>query len=408
MIASSSSRYSSNDMVHNHYLEEAKKKTQEIGRNSKPSVIPSARLQSTTNGSKPKPRINNQNCRNWPAFKSSCVTAKTVPIAKHPKNSRNFSDSKHFVCSTCQKCVFNANHDHCVTKFLNKVNSRAKVPSYKTTKRYKPIEQTSFAKKPERQIPKGHRFSIKKTFVMHEKTMTPRSCLMWKLTGKFFKTDGLRWVPTGKIFTSSTTKVDSEPTNGSDEDITNQYEYEQTLDVSTGTLNLSVELGIHDHINEPFSSKLVPNVVPLADKTATSRQELELLFHHHITMLRSEVGFDTAYPMCWIRRIRGFLGLTDYGFNFNKIPLYSDSKSVIALSCNTVQHSRTKHNAVRYHFIKEQVENEVVELHFVKTDYQLADIFTKALARERFEFQINRLSMQSITPEELKRLVESD
>ncbi|GJT30056.1 hypothetical protein Tco_0910331, partial [Tanacetum coccineum] len=100
--------------------------------------------------------------------------------------------------------------------------------------------------------------------------------------------------------------------------------------------------------------------------------------------------------------------LTDYGFNFNKIPLYSDSKSVIALSCNTVQHSRTKHIAVRYHFIKEQVENEVVELHFVKTDYQLADIFTKALARERFEFQINRLSMQSITPEELKRLVESD
>ncbi|GKA16439.1 hypothetical protein Tco_0696186 [Tanacetum coccineum] len=88
--------------------------------------------------------------------------------------------------------------------------------------------------------------------------------------------------------------------------------------------------------------------------------------------------------------------LTDYGFNFNKIPLYPDSKSVIALSCNTVQHSRTKHIAVRYHFIKEQVENEVVELYFVKTDYQLADIFTKALARERFEFLINRLSMQSI------------
>ncbi|GJR56184.1 hypothetical protein Tco_1406705 [Tanacetum coccineum] len=51
--------------------------------------------------------------------------------------------------------------------------------------------------------------------------------------------DGLRWIPTGKIFTSSTTKVDSEPTNGSDEDITNQYEYEQTLNVSACTLNLS-------------------------------------------------------------------------------------------------------------------------------------------------------------------------
>ncbi|GJT59643.1 hypothetical protein Tco_1003176 [Tanacetum coccineum] len=48
-----------------------------------------------------------------------------------------------------------------------------------------------------------------------------------------------RWIPTGKIFTSSTTKVDSEPTNGSKDDITNQYECEQTLDVSAGTLNLS-------------------------------------------------------------------------------------------------------------------------------------------------------------------------
>ncbi|GKE83408.1 hypothetical protein Tco_1557150, partial [Tanacetum coccineum] len=47
----------------------------------------------------------------------------------------------------------------------------------------------------------------------------------------------------------------------------------------------SSELGIHDHSNEPSSSKLVPKVVPPADKTATSRQELELLFHHHITML---------------------------------------------------------------------------------------------------------------------------
>ncbi|GKE98185.1 hypothetical protein Tco_0021536 [Tanacetum coccineum] len=100
--------------------------------------------------------------------------------------------------------------------------------------------------------------------------------------------------------------------------------------------------------------------------------------------------------------------LTDYGFNFNKIPLYSNSKSAIALSCNTVQHSRTKHIAVRYHFIKEQVENEVVELYFVKTNYQLADMFTKALAGELFEFLINRLGMQSITPEELKRLAESD
>ncbi|GJS10012.1 hypothetical protein Tco_0366808 [Tanacetum coccineum] len=229
MIALGSSRYSSNYMVHNYYLEEAKKQTQEIGRNSKTSVIPSDRSQSTSNGSKPKPRINNQKYRNWPASKSSHVTTKTMLIAEHSRNSRNFSDSKYFVCLTCQKCVFNANHDSCVSKFLNKVNSRAKVPSNKTTNRNKLVEQISVAKKPERQISKGHKFSIKKTSVVHEKTMTPRSCLRWKLTGKIFKTVGLRWVLTGKIFTSSITKVDSEPTNGSNEDITNQYECDQLL-----------------------------------------------------------------------------------------------------------------------------------------------------------------------------------
>ncbi|GJY91186.1 hypothetical protein Tco_0506382 [Tanacetum coccineum] len=110
--------------------------------------------------------------------------------------------------------------------------------------------------------------------------MTPRSCLRRQPTGKIFKTVGLRWVPTGKIFTSSTTKVDSEPTNGSNDDITNQYECEQTLDVSAGTLNLSAamtcdhnssELRIHDQSNEPLSLKLVPKVVPLADKTLLTR-----------------------------------------------------------------------------------------------------------------------------------------
>ncbi|GJU29060.1 hypothetical protein Tco_1172649 [Tanacetum coccineum] len=301
VIASSNSRnssknmprFSSNDMVHNHYLEETKNKTHDIGRNSKPSVMPYARSQSTANDCKPKPRINNQNSKNWPASKSSYVTTKTVPIAEHSRNSRNFSDSKHFVCSTCQKCVFNANHDSCVTKFLKEVNSRVKVPSNKTMNRNKPVEQTSVARKLERQIPKGHRFSIKKTSVVHKKIMTPRSCLRWKPTGKIFKSVSLRWVPTRKIFTSSTTKVDSEPTNGLNDDITNQYECKQTLDVRAGTLNLNVgtsfnpkmerlrvcsELGIHDYINEPSSSKLVPKVVHPADKTTTSQQELELIF----------------------------------------------------------------------------------------------------------------------------------
>ncbi|GJV14303.1 hypothetical protein Tco_1359626, partial [Tanacetum coccineum] len=98
--------------------------------------------------------------------------------------------------------------------------------------------------------------------------------------------------------------------------------------------------------------------------------------------------------------------LTEYGLGFNKIPMYYDNKSVIALCCNSVQHSRSNHIDIRFHFIKEQVENGVVELYFMNTEYHLADIFTKALCRERIKFLINKLGMQSFTPETLKQLAD--
>ncbi|GKD77244.1 hypothetical protein Tco_1339865 [Tanacetum coccineum] len=98
--------------------------------------------------------------------------------------------------------------------------------------------------------------------------------------------------------------------------------------------------------------------------------------------------------------------LTDYGFGFNKIPMYCDNKSAISLCCNNIQHSRSKHIDIRFHFIKEHVENGVIELYFVNTEYQLADIFTKALGRERIEFLINKLGMRSFTPETLKQLAD--
>ncbi|GJU99793.1 retrovirus-related pol polyprotein from transposon TNT 1-94 [Tanacetum coccineum] len=100
--------------------------------------------------------------------------------------------------------------------------------------------------------------------------------------------------------------------------------------------------------------------------------------------------------------------LTDYCFVFNKIPLYCDNRSAITLCCNNVQHSRSKHIDIRHHFKREQFEKGVIELYFVTTNYQLADIFTKALPRERFEFILPRLGMKSLSPETLKRLQEGE
>nr|GEU54580.1 ribonuclease H-like domain-containing protein [Tanacetum cinerariifolium] len=96
--------------------------------------------------------------------------------------------------------------------------------------------------------------------------------------------------------------------------------------------------------------------------------------------------------------------LQDYGLNYNNIPLYCDSQSAIAISCNPVKHFRTKHIHTRYHFIKEQVKNGIIELHFVRTEYQLADMFTKALPEDRFKYLVRRIGMRCLTPAELEVL----
>nr|GEX34294.1 hypothetical protein [Tanacetum cinerariifolium] len=132
-------RFSSNDMVYNHYLEEARKRTQEKSRNLEPSVMPSARSQITTNYSKSKLRINNQR---------------------------------------------------------------------------------------------------------------------WKQMGKNFKTVGLMWVPTEKIFTISITKVDNESPHGSNTNITNLHECIQNLDTSAGTsINLQEEHTRDLNDGTPFNLK---------------------------------------------------------------------------------------------------------------------------------------------------------
>ncbi|GJU59241.1 hypothetical protein Tco_1237007 [Tanacetum coccineum] len=186
-------RFSSNDMVHNHYLDEARKMTQERDRNSKTSVMPYARFQSTADGSKPKPRSTNHSTRILRKYKSSC------------------------------KCVFNVNHDACIIKILKEVNSRAKIQSHKTRNSNKLVDQKSHTQKPGRQIITRHRFSPNKISVVYEKT-SPRCDLRWKPTGRIFKTVGLRWVPTGKILASYTSKADSEHTHGSNASLLNVKE----------------------------------------------------------------------------------------------------------------------------------------------------------------------------------------
>ncbi|GKB86252.1 hypothetical protein Tco_0958524 [Tanacetum coccineum] len=88
----------------------------------------------------------------------------------------------------------------------------------------------------------------------------------------------------------------------------------------------------------------------------------------------------------------------------NYAAMSSAEAEYVALSASYAHHSRTKHIHTRFHFIKEQVENGIIELYFVRTEYQLADMFTKALPEERFQYLVRRIGMRCLTPAELEVL----
>nr|GEX21168.1 hypothetical protein [Tanacetum cinerariifolium] len=127
-----------------------------------------------------------------------------------------------------------------------------------------------------------------------------------------------------------------------------------------------------------------------AKPTEKHLKEVKRIFHYL---------WGTINTGLWYSKDSGFeltgfsdAHLTDSGFHFNKIPIYCVLKSAIAIRCNPVQHSRTKHIVVRYHFIKEHVEKGTIELYFVETDYQLVDIFTRAPPTDRFNYLVRRLA----------------
>jgi hypothetical protein len=90
--------------------------------------------------------------------------------------------------------------------------------------------------------------------------------------------------------------------------------------------------------------------------------------------------------------------LADYGMSYSKVPIFCDNTSAIAISQNPVLHSRTKHIDIRYHFIRDHVMKGDIELHFIPTDEQLADIFTKPLDETRFKYLISMLGMLNLDP----------
>ena len=103
-----------------------------------------------------------------------------------------------------------------------------------------------------------------------------------------------------------------------------------------------------------------------------------------VSLSIAEADYIVAGSCCsqllWMKKI-----LTDYGISQDTMVVYCDNSSAIDISKNPVQHFKTKHIEIRYHFIRDLVERNIVCLEYIPTERQNADIFTKSLDKSKFE-----------------------
>ena len=89
-----------------------------------------------------------------------------------------------------------------------------------------------------------------------------------------------------------------------------------------------------------------------------------------------------------------------HSFICDKVPLWCDNESAIKISLNPVQHFKTKHIGIRYHFIQDHIRQGEIELNYVNTHDNLADIFTKPLDEARFRelrHELNIIDSSNVT-----------
>ncbi|GJR62171.1 retrovirus-related pol polyprotein from transposon TNT 1-94 [Tanacetum coccineum] len=188
------------------------------------------------------------------------------------------------------------------------------------------------------------------------------------------------------------------------------------MDVKTAFLNGPLKEEVYVAQPEGFVDPDHPEKVYLLRKALYGLKQAPRAWYDELSNFLMSKGFtkDADHAGCLDTRKSTsggiqFLGdkltqLQDYGFNYNKIPLYCDSQSAMSILMQPVQTLTDKAQPTRYHFIKEQVENGIIELYFVRTEYQLADMFMKALPEDRFKYLVRRIGMRCLTPAELEVL----
>jgi hypothetical protein len=102
-----------------------------------------------------------------------------------------------------------------------------------------------------------------------------------------------------------------------------------------------------------------------------------------VALSTAEAEYIAAGYYCaqllWMRQT-----LRDYDYKLTKVPLLCDNESAIRMADNPVEHTRTKHIAIRYHFLRDHQQRGDIKIAYVSTKEQLADIFTKPLDEKTF------------------------
>ena len=125
---------------------------------------------------------------------------------------------------------------------------------------------------------------------------------------------------------------------------------------------------------------------------------LRIFFFHFPTYTLSTAeseyvaASNAIKELIWLQRLTGEIT----GNQFEATKLYVDNQSAINLVKNPILHQRSKHIDIRYHFVREKFKEATFSLQYIETNDQVADIFTKAIPKVRFQYLRAQLGIQSL------------
>nr|GEW62022.1 retrovirus-related Pol polyprotein from transposon TNT 1-94 [Tanacetum cinerariifolium] len=432
VISSRSSRnsqdesYGSNDKAHNHYLEDAMKKTQERNRNSKSSVMHTTSLQITTNGHGISPNKSfavyekpntHRSCLRWKPtgriFKTAglrwiptgkMLTDSTTKVDSEPPNEKTQSlvAEKTDISETRgsrNSNVMNTNNGVCRQHFR---------PSSSKKRQCTRPAPTNLS-------PRHISLGLIPNSVPITPYVPPTNKELEILFQPMFdEYQELSPVLVNSANTPSSTTIDQDAPSPIHSPLYSAIQSPNShQDVTAGsTINEDNPFAPVD--NDPFINMFAPEP---SSEASSSEDELvprpdcvmiialkwiyKVKLDEYGDVLKNKASKTmTVYQMdvksaflnvelkeeVYVYQPEGFVD-PDHPTHVYRLK----NAFAISLCCNNVQYSWSKNIDIRHHFIREQVEKGVVELYFMTTDYQLADIFTKALPRERFDFLLPRL-----------------